>query len=80
MRRTTEFAVDFYVMTPAEYEFLSLKASLDGYFWALNASGYVEIAFLEIHVPTGQWVFAMRNPNATVATAVGWVSPLTVVS
>lgn len=75
---STVRAVTFYIMTPAEYEYFALKNALDGYTWIYNASADTEKAYLEIQVQTaGEWVFAMYNANATTATAVGWITPLT---
>jgi hypothetical protein len=74
---STEFSVDFYVMTPAEYQFLVTKNNVSGYIWDLVTPGLVEIGYIDIPLHAGQWVFAMANPNATVATAIGWITPLT---
>lgn len=72
-----QFGVVFYLMTVPQYEHLVSTLNVSGYTWTLNVSSYMNQAFLSIDVDPGQWWFAMANPNATVATAVGWQSPLT---
>ena len=72
-----QYGVVFYLMTDPEYEHLVSTLNVSGYIWTLNVSSYVNQAYLSIDVDPGEWWFAMANPNATVATAVGWQSPLT---
>jgi len=74
---STNSSVQFYVMTPTEYQYIIAQNKLSGYVDAWSTQGFVALAYLEQPVAVGQWVFVMENPSATVGTDIGWLTPLT---
>jgi hypothetical protein len=74
---STQFAVQFHLMTPAEQQILATKIHVTGFVWAQATEGFVGINHLSVPASSVPWVFVRANPNATVATAVGSITPLT---
>jgi hypothetical protein len=74
---SAQYGILFYLMTPEEYQILVTTYNVTGYAWTAGGSHFINQAYLDVDVPPGPWVFAMANPNATFATAVGWLTALT---
>ena len=74
---STESTIVFYLLTPQEYLILLTKNNLTGYSWTYQTPGIVPIAYLALDFQPGSWDFVMENQNATTASAVGWLTALT---
>jgi hypothetical protein len=74
---STEFATTFWILTPVEYSTYLLHSDLPGYEWTNVTHGFVNLAYLQVTVPKGQWVFTMLNTNLTQTSGVGWITALT---
>jgi hypothetical protein len=74
---TTIYPVHFYLMTPAEFQYMVTKDSVSSYVWTSLSGQYGTFHYLNLAIQPGVWVFAMANTDPVNTTAVGFNTPLT---
>jgi hypothetical protein len=77
------YGLQLYTMTPAQFEYLSIKGDFDGYEWTSGVLANDTIYNINLVFGPGQWVVVFYNPNPVhtfLTTSVGFYTNLVLIT
>jgi hypothetical protein len=77
------YGLQIFTMTPAQFEYLSIKGDFGGYEWTSGVLANATIYNINLVFGPGQWVVVFYNPNPVhtfLTTSVGFYTNLVLIS